>query len=123
MINNEFAGYSDFNIVGIPDEEFLEEVTDKTAIKKAGVFFALLTEGLPGDPDFGVGMSGLYGELNVHRLASRLERKAELVEEYVPDTEFRQANVERIPSQRFIGADLVYADLDTREDILIPLAF
>lgn len=123
MIDNEFSGYSDFNIVGAPSEEFLEEVTDKTSIKKSAVFFALLTEGLPGDPDFGVGLSGLYGELNVDRLAGRLERRAELVETYVPDIEFRQANVERIPSQRFIGADLIYADTDVRENILIPLGF
>ena len=112
-----------FNIIGVPSEEFIEEVTDPQAIKKNGIFMAVLTDGLAGDPEFGVGMSELIGEENVSRLRNDLDRKAAMIPDIVENVDYKGMAVEQKIEEQFIGADLHFADRDANEDILIPLGF
>lgn len=113
-----------FNIAGVPSDDFIEEVTDSQLIKKNDIFFALLVGGLPGDPGFGVGVSELVGELNITELRSSLEKKAsDTLIGLVDGIEYKGTAVKQIPGQQFISADMHFVDIESKKDILIPLAF
>lgn len=112
-----------FNIIGVPSEEFIEEVTDPQLIKKNGIFMAVLADGLAGDPEFGVGMSELLGEQNVSWLRTELNRKASTIPDIVENVDFKGMAVDQKIDEQFIGADLHFVDKDSNDDILIPLGF
>ena len=112
------------NITGLPNDEFIEEVTDIKLIKKNEIFFAVLIDGLPGDPGFGVGVSELVGALNDKRLKNDLNKKAEsTLLDLVEGIEYKGITVERLPEEQFIGADLHFTEVESTEELLIPLAF
>ena len=112
------------NIAGVPNAEFIEEVTDSQLIKKNEIFFALLVDGIPGDPGFGVGISELVGNLNTDRLKDELSRRSkETLLDLVNGIEYGGIAVEQVAEQQFIGADIHFTDLDSNADIMIPLAF
>jgi hypothetical protein len=112
------------NIAGVPSNEFIEEVTDSKTIKKNEIFFAMLVDGLPGDPAFGLGISDLVGSLNTSKLKSDLNRKAaKQLPDLVSGISYEGLAVAQDVSNQFIGADFHFNDQDANDDILIPLAF
>ena len=113
-----------FNIAGVLNDDFIEEVTESQQMKKNQLFFALLVDGLPGDPNFGVGISNLVGEHNTEKLKRQLEDRVEnTMPDLVEGIKYKGTAVEQIKDQQFIGFDLHFTDLDTNEDDFIPLGF
>jgi len=112
------------NIAGVPSDEFIEEVTDSKTIKKNEIFFAMLVDGLPGDPAFGLGISDLVGSLNTNKLKGDLNRKAaKQLPDLVSGIRYEGLAVAQDVSNQHIAADFHFVDLDANAPILIPLAF
>jgi hypothetical protein len=115
-------GETIFNIAGVPNEEFLEEVTDSQQVKKNAIFFALLTDGVPGDPGFGVGLSVLVGESDTEATAIELDRRsADMLPALVEGIRYEGVGVERFLSEQLMTADLRFTDLDSNARVLVPL--
>ncbi len=111
-----------FNITGVLNEEFIEEVTESQAIKKNQIFFAILVNGLPGDPGFGVGVSELIAEPNTVNLKRFIRRRIEkTIPDLVEGVRFEGQAIRQDPENQVLEADLHFTDLETNEDIIIPL--
>lgn len=124
MAANNNTILSIFNIAAIPSDEFIEEVTDSQTIKKNEIFFAMLVDGVPGDPAFGLGLSELIGNLNTKKMKSDLNKKAsKQLPDLVKGIDYKGLAVQQDISNQFIAADFHFTDLDANNDILIPLAF
>lgn len=112
------------NIAGVPSDDFIEEVTGSQAVKKNSIFFALLTDGLPGDPDFGVGIGDLVGEQNTMKLKNRLERRASnTLPDLVSGIEYKGMASEANVEDQSLLADLLFVDLDSNDELFIPIGF
>lgn len=112
------------NIAGLQNEEFIEEVTDSQQIKKNAIFFALLTDGLPGDPGFGVGVSVLVGEPNTEATALRLDKRAQdTLPAIVENIRYDGISVQRYPNDQTMNVNLKFTDLDAKANsrVLVPL--
>ena len=113
-----------FNILGVENAEFLAEVSDSSSIKKNEVYFALFVNGLPGEPDFDVGINTMVGELNVGSLRRFIENQIEkTLPDLVDGITLDDYVIQQVPDQQFVGVDLVFTDLDTDNEVLIPVGF
>lgn len=113
-----------FNIVGVQNAEFLEEVVSSGLIKKNEVYFALLVNGLAGEPDFGVGLSTMVGELNVRQLKRFIEDKIENgLPDLVDGITLNDYVINQDVKNQLIAVDLELTDNDSDEPILIPVGF
>jgi len=111
-----------YNIAGVPNEDFIEEVTELQPIKKNEIFFALLVDGLAGDPAFGVGLGSMVGEENTVNIERRLKRKVQKgIPEFVDDVALATVKFEQ--SDQALNADLAFIDLVSNDEYLIPLGF
>jgi hypothetical protein len=110
------------NIAGVPSDDFIEEVTGSQDVKRNSIFFALLTDGLPGDPAFGVGIGDLVGEQNTGKLKTRLERRASnTLPNLVSGIAYK--GIAASSSEQTLQADLLFVDLDSNKDLFIPIGF
>ena len=112
------------NIAGVPSDDFIEEVSGSQDVKRNSIFFALLTDGLPGDPDFGVGIGDLVGEQNTSKLKNRIERRAaNIVPNLVSGIEYKGMASEASVEDQSLQVDLFFVDLETNEELFIPIGF
>jgi hypothetical protein len=111
------------NIFGVEDADFIEEVSDREAVLKNRLYFALAQDGLPRELEFGVGMSELIGEGNTNKVRRvTQERAEERIPEYINDVELTEVDVQNKPEDQVLEVDLFFEDLTTKEPIYVPLA-
>jgi len=81
-------------------------------------------DGLPGDPGFGVGISDMVGNLNTDKMKSDLDKRAnDILPDLVAGINYEGLAVQQDKTNQFIGVDFHFTDLDSNQDVLIPLAF
>ncbi|MHC4307855.1 MAG: hypothetical protein ACYSR7_04450 [Planctomycetota bacterium] len=111
------------NIFGTPDSDFIEEVSDREAVLKNRLYFALAQEGLPRELEFGVGIPQLIGEGNTFRIKRSVKQKTEeVIPAYINDVVIGAVNVQNKPEDQVLEVDLFFEDLTTKEPIYVPLA-
>ena len=114
---------ADLSVTGVLTDEFILEVADSRERKRGQVMFALLVDGLPGDPDFGVGLRDLLSELNTTNLRSFTQRR---LDRTIPDlttgVSLVAAVFEQRKAEQIFLVDIQLKDTESREQFLVPLA-
>lgn len=121
-VTNTDAPKSDFNVTGYPNDEFITETANSQLRAKNEVMFALLVNGIPGEPDFGVGLPKHIGDSNVLRLTNDIRDKVKKVKDLVSAAvEYKGVAVGRIPGKQYVAVDAYFIDKESGADIFIPL--
>lgn len=109
------------NVNGNPSDDFIEEITESQTKKYNQLVFGVLVNGLAGEPTFGLGLGDLVGETNTYELVTEIrDRAREELPNLVDNIEYDGISAEQ--GDKYLGIDLRFTDLETKEALLLPIA-